>query len=399
MWDEESPTLEVQKQSGETIQAGGMDLIGDQAFYGEVVLTYILRNTSSTTELSINSLQISNLNHVQETQINPVGPVVIPPDGELPISMTFIVSEMDNFSFDVAFTHQGSNTSPYGFSVLGTGIMIENPFKGLTVSPASPVKLFVRENLAVNVQVEIDPSAPGVIEIALERQDSGERMGQTCFSILDEHSLLEVDLNWVESLPADLNYEISVAYQALGDCPIEGQPDAVITDSYQVNWKTYQPELIVNRPEGVTIFDGAVDYIGVHEFFRYVEVTYVIDNHNQTSPLVIDSVVPENLVNLREVIIEPAGVIEIQPGGSQTIKISFQVLTLEPYSLDLIWYHNGSNPSPMITGIMGDSKLNLGDTPANSWLYRFIESLIGTGFFLKLPALGILLLAKKKRFM
>ncbi len=163
-----------------------------------------------------------------------------------------------------------------------------------------------------------------------------------------------------------------------------------------MSWKTHQPELVVNRPEGVTIFDGAVDYIGRHDFFRFVEVTYKIDNHNSAGPLVIDSIVPENLINLREVIIEPAGIITIQPGGSQLIKISFQVLTLEPYSFDLIWNHNGANADPYVTGMMGDSVLNLGDTPVESWLYRFIESLIRTGFFLKLPVLGAFLLRKRK---
>ncbi len=396
-WKEEIPSLAVTKGDGTTILAGGVDVIGDQPFYQEVVLSYLLQNTSSTTNLSIDSLQVLNLNNIQDTQIDPAGPIVIPPNGKVSVSVSFLPAEVDNFSFDVAFLHDGSNASPYGFTVLGTGVMEENPFKGLSVNPVSPVESYIREDLGVQIQAEIDPTASGVVEVSLKRQDSNVRMGETCFSILGEHSFLEVDLNWVESLPGDLEYEISVAYQALGDCPLEGQPDAVITDSYRVNWKTYQPELIVNRPEGVTIFDGAVDYIGNHDFFRYVEVTYLIENKNNVSPLVIDSIVPENMINLREVIIEPAGVIEIQPGGSQTIKISFQVLTLEPYSFDLIWYHNGSNSSPYITGIMGDSNLNLGDTPVDSWLYRFIESLIQTGFFLKLPALGILLLRKKKR--
>ena len=396
-WEEEIPSLVVQLQDGTPMQAGDLDVIGDQDFYQEVVLTYLLHNTSSTSELSVGSLQIKNLNNVEATQIDPVGPIVVPPKGEIPVSVSFLPAEIDNFSFDLTFTHDGSNLSPYEFTVLGTGVMNENPFKSLSVTPTSPLEMYIREDLAVQIQAEIDPTAPGVVEVSLKRQDSNVRMGQTCFSILGEHSFLEVDLNWVESLPGDLNYEINVAYQALGECPLQGQPDAVITDTYQVNWKTYQPELIVNRPEGVTIFDGAVDYIGAHDFFRYVEVTYLIENQNNVGPLVIDSITPENLVNLREVMIEPAGVIEIQPGESQMIKISFQVLTLEPYSLDLVWYHNGSNPSPAITGIMGDSKLNLGDTPVDSWLYRFIESLIRTGFFLKLPALGLLLLRRKKQ--
>ena len=395
-WEEEIPSLVVQKPDGSAIQPGGIDVIGDQAFYQQVVLSYLIQNSSSTTPLAVESLQAANPIHVEDIQIDPVGSITVPPNGKVPVSVSFLVGEIDNFSFDMVFKHDGSNDSPYGFTVLGTGVMEENPFKTLTVTPASPVESYIREDLAVQVHAEIDPSAPGVVEVSLKRQDSTLRMGQTCFSILGEHSFLEVDLNWTESLPGDLDYEISMAYQALGSCPLEGQPDAVVSDSYSVKWKTYQPELIVNRPEGVTIFDGAVDYIGIHDFFRFVEVTYLIDNQNNVGPLVIDSIQSENLVNLREVIIEPAGVIEIQPGGSQEIKISFQVLTLEPYSLDLIWYHNGSNSNPYITGIIGDSNLNLGDTPVDSWLYRFIESLIQTGFFLKLPALGILLLRKKK---
>ena len=396
-WEEEIPSLAVTKVDGSPMLASGTDIIGDQAFYQQVTLGYLIQNTSSTTSLTIQSHQVEKPAFVDSIQIDPAGPIVVPPSGEVPVNVRFRVAAIDNFSFDVTFNHDGSNDNPYVFTVLGTGVMDENPFKGLSATPISPRESYIREDLAVQIRAEIDPPAPGIVEVALKRQDSSVRMGETCFSILGEHSFLEVDLNWMESLPGDLDYEISVAYQALSDCPLEGEPDAVIRDSYQVNWKTYQPELIVNRPEGVTIFDGAEDYIGVHDFFRYVEVTYVIDNQNNVGPLVIESIQPENLVNLREVIIEPAGVIEIQPGGSQAIKITFQVLTLEPYSFDLIWYHNGSNPTPYITGIMGDSNLNLGDTPVDSWLYRFIESLIRTGFFLKLPALSILLLRKKKK--
>jgi len=39
----------------------------------------------------------------------------------------------------------------------------------------------------------------------------------------------------------------------------------------------------------------------------------------------------------------------------------------------------------------------LGDAPADSWLYRFLESLIQSGFFLKLPILGLFMTRRKKR--
>jgi hypothetical protein len=396
-WEEEVPALVIKEQDGTMIPAGGIDIIGDQAFYQEVILSYIIRNTSSTTGLSMDKLQVANLMHVESVQIEPSGPVVVPPNGELPINVRFLVSEIKNFSLDVAVNHDSSNASPYSFSIMGTGVMNDNPFREMSVTPSSPAELFIPEEMSVNVHIEIDPAAPGVVEVSLKRMGYSEGMGQTCFPILGEHSFLDVDLNWGENLPGAVDYEIDVVYQALGSCPLEGSADAAISEAYQVTWKTHLPELTVNRPEGVTIFDGAVDYIGNHDFFRFVEVTYVIDNHNNAGPLIIDGIEPENLVNLREVLIEPAGVIEIPPGGSQEIKITFQVLTLEPYSFDLIWNHNGSNSTPYITGIMGDSSLDLGDTPVDSWLYRFVESLIKSGFFLKLPILGFFLVRKKKR--
>ncbi len=194
-WEEEIPSLEVKSQGGTMLPAGGIDVIGNQAFYEKVVLNYLIQNTSSTTSLSVASLRIENPVNVESLLIDPVGPVVIPPNGEIPVSVSFLVAEIKNFSFDVLFTHNGSNISPYVFSVMGTGVMNDNPFKALSVTPVSPMELYIPEELAIQVQIEIDPAAPGVVEVSLQRQGSSEPMGQTCFPILGEHSFLEVDLN------------------------------------------------------------------------------------------------------------------------------------------------------------------------------------------------------------
>ena len=189
-------------------------------------------------------------------------------------------------------------------------------------------------------------------------------------------------------MPGDVMYRIQLGYHAGDSCPTSDQPDAQIVENYQVSWQIHQPVLVVNRPEGVTIFDGEVDFVGEHDFFRFVEVTYVIENNDESALLVIDNIQVENMENLREVLIDPVGPIEIAPGESQEIKINFQILMLEPFSFDLVWDHNGSNANPYTTGIQGTSKLYLGDgVPDQSWLFRFVDSLIRSGFFLKIPAL------------
>jgi hypothetical protein len=101
----------------------------------------------------------------------------------------------------------------------------------------------------------------------------------------------------------------------------------------------------------------------------------------------IDRISSENLVNLRSVTIDPAGPIEIGPGEQQTIKISFQVLVLEPYSFDLSWEHDASNPSPYRLTVQGDAKLNLGEYSVSQRMYDFIVKVINTGIFIKYPNL------------
>jgi len=204
-----------------------------------------------------------------------------------------------------------------------------------------------------------------------------------CLSILGVgKSNKEFELSWTETTPGDMEYTIRARYQAQGNCPLAGAHDAELSETYRISWQEHKPVLEVKRPEGVSIFDGAVDYVGEHDFFRFVEVTYVIENEPNNTPMRIERIYAENLVNLRNVTVEPFGPFDIGPGETKTIIISFQVLMLEPFSFDLLWEHDASNHSPYQFEIMGDANLNLGDIPLDSWMYDYVESLIRKEFFL-----------------
>ncbi|MEJ2448979.1 MAG: hypothetical protein P8Y37_13710, partial [Anaerolineales bacterium] len=296
LWEEQIPSLEVSNSDGSNLASGLLVDIGDQEFYQQIERTYKLHNTSSTSELTVESISGNELDNVDQVSIEPSGPITLLPGEEEVITLSFRVARISTFSLTVEIVHSGENPSPFTFSVAGTGVLSADPILSLSADPQSPGNLFVGEEYNLQVQVEIDPPAPGVLQVALDRQNSGSRMGETCFEILGEHSFVDVDLSWEEANPGEANYDLGVSYQALGSCPLEGAVDGEYHESYQVDWMTHQPELIVNRPEGVTIFDGAVDYIGVHDFFRFVEVTYLITNGNDAEPLVISDIIPDNLV-------------------------------------------------------------------------------------------------------
>jgi len=387
-WEEDIPELEVKDLGGSLVSSGDTINLGQKGFFQHFELIYTLANTSTTSSLQINSIGVENLVNLDGVTVDPAGPVSLGPEDNQLVKVAFQVTEIGLFSFDLVAEHDADNSNPYRFSIQGTGELIENPIYGISIIPVSPSSIMTSEVFELQIQSEINPPAPGVMEIIIIENETSNIVGSTCISVLGEHSLLNVDLSWTKSMPGDVMYQIQLGYHAGDSCPTVNQPDAVLTENYQVSWLIHKPVLIVNRPEGVTIFDGAVDFVGEHEFFRFVEVTYLIENYNESAPLVIDNIQAINLENLREVLIDPVGDIEIGPGESQEIKINFQVLMLEPFSFDLVWNHNGSNANPYTTSIEGTSKLFLGDgVPEQSWLYRFVDSLIRSGFFLKIPAL------------
>ena len=385
-WEEDIPVLELQYPDGSLLPPGSNDNIGQVEFYQQVDLEYIIHNPSTTSNMQVAAITVENLINLSSVDITPAGPVTIGPEGDQMISGSFLVNKTGPFAFDIKLDHDASNTSPYRITVQGAGVMTNNPIQGISTDPASPGTVLISNPFSLQGSVETDMPAPGVLEVSLIDQSTGNSIDQSCTSIPGVgESTHDFEFSWTEDNPADVDYTIQARYQVEGICPIAGDHDAELSEGYQVSWQDKPLVLEVKRPEGVSIFDGTVDYIGEHDFFRFVEVTYVIENNTTATIMEIENITAENLVNLRNVTVEPAGPFEIGPGEGKTIVVSFQVLVLEPYSFDLLWEHNASNPSPYKFEILGDANLYLGDITEDSWLYDYVISLIEKEFFLNVP--------------
>lgn len=385
-WEEDIPVLELQYPGGPHLPASSNDDIRQVEFYEQVNLEYMIHNTSTTSSMQISLISAENLINLSQVNLNTSGPITVGPEGQYTLSGSFLVKNTGPFAFDLKLDHNASNTSPYRITVQGVGVMTTNPIQSLSTEPSSPGTSLISNPFQLKVDVGNNAPAPGALEVSLMDQGSGSFIDQTCVSNLGVgQSTMDFGFSWTNEKPGDEDYTIQAIYQAEGTCPIVGDHDAELSEVYRVSWWEERPVLEVKRPLGVSIFDGAVDYIGEHDFFRFVEVTYVIKNETAASLMNIENIYAENLVNLRNVTAEPAGPFEIGPGETKTIIISFQILTLEPYSFDLLWEHDASNPSPYQFVIQGDANLYLGDTPVDSWLYDYVESLISEEFFLNAP--------------
>jgi len=385
-WEEDIPVLELQYPDGSILPAGSNDEIGQVEFYQQVVLEYIIHNPSTTSNMQVAAVTVENLVNLSSVNINPAGLITIGPESQQMISGSFLVNNTGSFAFDIKLDHDASNASPYRITVQGTGVMSNNPIQVISTDPVSPGAVLFSNPFSLQVSVVIDTPAPGALEVSLIDQSTGNSIDQSCTSNLGVgESTHDYEFSWTQNDPADVDYTIQARYQVEGICPIAGDQDAELSQGYQVSWQDKSLVLEVKRPEGVSIFDGTVDYIGEHDFFRFVEVTYLIENNSAATIMEIENITAENLVNLRNVSVEPAGSFEIGPGEGKTIVVSFQVLVTEPYSFDLLWEHNASNPSPYQFEILGDANLYLGDITEDSWLYDYVISLIEKEFFLNVP--------------
>ncbi len=387
-WEIESPRLEFKTQVGTEIPSGSSHEVGENEFYQQIEHHYIISNSSTTTGMQINAFSVENLINLNQVTLSTNGPITVDPDSQYAFSVIYQVTETEPYSFDLVLNHDATNSSPYLVKVQGVGVLTENPVQAITMDPAAPGNAFISEQFHLNVSTQVDPPTSGILEVSLMDLESNSMIDQHCTTTLGgEVSNHEFEISWAESVPEEKEYMIQSRYQADGNCPLVGDHDAELSEIYLISWMEHQPVLEVKRPEGVTIFDGSVDYVGEHDFYRVVEVTYVIENGPDNAPMTIEEIFPENMVNLKSVTVDPSGPIVVGPGESQTIMVSFQVLMLEPYSFDLVLVHYASNGSPYKFTVQGDANLNLGDYEIKPRWYDFIVRVINSGIFLRYPHL------------
>ena len=387
-WEEEAPELVVQSSDGTVITNGGNYDAGDIEFYQQVEHSFMIMNASTTTSMQVVSIYVENLININQVDLTVSSPITLEPEGQHTFTAAYLVSEVGSYGFEIVIEHDGSNPSPYQLSVQGVGVMSSNPIQSISSDPVSPGTPYVNDLFQLDITTEVDPPAPGVLEIKISEDVSGAIVDEDCVEIESSEAVdIYSTFSWSDTAAGEKDYLITAQYQAEGNCPLHGSPDAELSQSYQVSWREHKPILEVKRPEGVSIFDGSVDYVGEHDFYRMVEVTYVIKNGPENSFMTIEEISAENLVNLRNVKIEPSRPIVVDPGEEQAIKVSFQVLILEPYSFDLVWEHDADNESPYTFTIQGDAALNLGDYEVSERWYNFIVKVINTGIFLRYPHL------------
>lgn len=383
-WQEIAPVLEIQGQNGVVLSSGDSDQVRDTTFGKMQKLVYVIRNTSPTTSMQVQKVGATNPVNLSQLDVAPAGPLTIPPGGEKTITISYQAENPGSYSFDLKLKHDASNPTPYQVSVQGNSVLVENPIQSLTPSLVSPGFAWVGERFTLQVEVVVDAPADSALLVSLIEKESGAvRTGQCMVIEGKGRATGTVELPWTETSPGEKEYAIQARYQVRGECPLGEGQDATLTENIKINWQEEIPVLKVQRPEGVDIVNGTVDYIGIHDWFNFVEITYVLENESRTTSLRVEDIHAQNLFNLKRVKVNPSGPFTLGPREEKTVKITFLVLTVDPYAFDLVFDHNAPDAGPYEFAIHGEANLNRYTT--DSKMQTYIKSLIEKGFFLRIP--------------
>jgi hypothetical protein len=385
-WKEILPTLLITDQGGADIKAGAVDRQGETGIGKTITRTYLLKNQSPTNSLRIDAVELAEELNITEDSVSPEGPITLGPGEGRAVTVTYRARDLGAYSLELQVQHMGENASPYSVSLSGTAVLESNPIQSITVEPVSADPGYLGEAYQLEAEVFVDAPVPGVLEVGVVELESGEVRHEGCAPIQQAGGILNNFIfRWTEASRGSADYRVRARFRVGGECPLGSTSDAEASEPFTVDWQEPPSRLRVSRPHEISVEDGYVHEIGTHEFFWFVEVSYQLENISSSRSLQVEAITAENLTNLRRVRIEPAGPFELGPGESQTVKALFLVLTLEPYSFDLVVDHDGSYDGSFRVQVQGDGLLYLGENEPDPRVVSAVHRLIERRFFFKLP--------------
>ena len=182
-WESVNPILVLTHPDGEPVPAGSIDDLGDQEPYQNLRIDYAVYNPSTVNSLQITAGSFGNLVNIQNPQLSPAGTIVIGPEEEISITVSFDIENTGPFTFNLALDHDATNPSPYTISIEGNAALTSNPIQSVNLLPLSPGQNSIGETYSLQVDVELNAPASGAIQVSAIDLNGGTVQDLLCQAI------------------------------------------------------------------------------------------------------------------------------------------------------------------------------------------------------------------------
>ncbi|RLD01322.1 MAG: hypothetical protein DRI65_15705, partial [Chloroflexota bacterium] len=356
-WLNDKAILELQNENEVDIPGGGVDDAGKTELFQTTQRLYKINNPSAMQGLKIKTASIQNVFNAENIQLDLASPLVIDPEGEVSLGLSYEVPSSGPYSFDVVLAHDASNPTPFVFSVKGTGYLANSPIQSISAQPISPGTNLIGKGYDLHVDIDLDPPIAGALQVSVENLDGTKIVDSLCKSVPSSSpAVYGFDLSWVEEEIGIDAYQVRARYRDSGSCPISDTSDLDLSQAYQVDWQEDAPVLKLLRSDQSAIAAGGVDDIGTLPLFQVIEREYLVYNPSVTSALELTGISFNNAANLAGVHNQTTLPVRIGPGKQATVAVRFEVVAPESFSVDLNLKHTATNPSPFTFTIQGEGE-------------------------------------------
>ncbi len=387
-WNDPEPILSIERPLGTKLILGAVDDLGQRETGRMIELEYLLSNPIDNGTILIESILLEELDNITSVSIEPDQDLEISAGETQSVQVAFEIENTGPFSYQLAVNHDGENPSPYQITGSGEGVTAPDPIQSLEITPGSPAEIWINENLALDVLLEVDLQTPGALQVEIVEPDGITVADRECRIIESAGAGQETfQLNWTEEDPGEVLYQAVASFRSDGSCPILDSGSSDLIETYEVSWMEELPTLALKDDSGADVVHLSEYGMGELDFYETASLEFVLENPSRTSSLEVDGIEALNLEGLSAVEVLPSGPFILGPGQTQSLAVAFLVEDTGPLSFDLMFNHQGDNSSPYQVTVTGTgvmtadplSDLRLSPDPAP-------ETLIGNSFQLQAAA-------------
>ncbi len=342
----------VSSSEGGAVADSGTDAQGSEAAGSAKTVTYTVSNTG-TDDLTLATVTSSSLSNVTVDSISAPGLTTVTAGNSTTFTVQYTPTLAGAFSFDLAFTNNDGDESPYNMTVSGTAtgapeIAVSSSESGAVADGGTDAQGSEAAGSAKTVTYTV--SNTGTDDLTLATATSSSLSNVSVNSISAPASTTVTPGN---STTFTVQYTPTIAGSfSFGLAFTNNDGDENPFNITVSGTGTGSPEVAVSSSEGGSVADGGTDAQGSEAAGSAKTLTYTVSNTG-TDDLTLATATSSGPTNVTVNSISAPATTTVTPGNSTTFTVQYTPTLEGVFSFDLAFTNNDGDENPYNISVSG----------------------------------------------
>ncbi|MCR9239731.1 MAG: choice-of-anchor D domain-containing protein, partial [Rhodobiaceae bacterium] len=339
------PEIAVSSSESGAVADGGTDAQGNEAAGTAKTLTYTVSNTG-TDDLTLATAMSSSLSNVTVNSISAPASTTVTPGNSTTFTVQYTPTIAGVFSFDLAFTNNDGDESPYNMTISGTAtgapeVAVSSSESGAVADGGTDAQ--GSEAAGSTKTVTYTVSNTGTDDLTLATAASSSLTNATVNSIsapglttVTPGNSTTFTVQYTPTLSGAFSFDLAFTNNDGDESPYNMTVSGTGTG---------EPEVAVSSSESGAVADGGTDAQGNEAAGTAKTVTYTVSNTG-TDDLTLATATSSSLTNATVNSISAPGLTTVTPGNSTTFTVQYTPTLSGAFSFDLAFTNNDGDENP-----------------------------------------------------